>query len=186
VVLCLKSRPTSLHQSIGDYKILSKLGEGGIGEVWRATATELNRESPSRFCRMPLRRTPFVGARFAREAQGLAFLNHPNIAAIYGLKARALVMKLVDGRTLTERIALGPIPLDEALSIARQLAEALEYAHERGVIHRDLSYAKVPQCPDFGLYRRHLERDADSRKIPCAPADAPAQPPGFHAGLRTI
>ena len=97
-------------------------------------------------------------ARFAREAQVLASLNHPNIAAIYGVEERALVMELVEGPTLAERIAHGPIPLDEALPVARQIAEALEYAHERGIVHRDLKPANIKMTPegrvkvlDFGL-----------------------------------
>ena len=97
-------------------------------------------------------------ARFSREAQVLASLNHPHIAALYGLEERALVMELVPGPTLAERISQGPIPLDEALSFAKQIAEALEYAHERGVVHRDLKPANIKITPegvvkvlDFGL-----------------------------------
>src|SRR5690348_17447991 len=97
-------------------------------------------------------------SRFTREAQVLASLNHPNIAAIYGVEDRALILELVEGPTLAERIALGPIPVDEALPIARQIAEALEYAHEKGIIHRDLKPSNVKVTPegrvkvlDFGL-----------------------------------
>jgi serine/threonine-protein kinase len=97
-------------------------------------------------------------ARFSREAQVLASLNHPNIAAIYGVEERALVMELVEGPTLAERIAQGAIPLNEALPIAKQIAEALEYAHEKGIIHRDLKPTNVKIRPegrvkvlDFGL-----------------------------------
>src|SRR5437763_10107224 len=127
--------------SIAHYRIIDKLGEGGMGTVYRATDTKLNREVaikvlPDRFAADPDRL-----ARFTREAQVLASLNHPNIAAIYGVEERALVMELVAGLTLAERIAQGPIPLDEALPIARHIAEALEYAHEKGIIHRDLKPA---------------------------------------------
>src|SRR6516165_9280415 len=102
-----------------------------MGVVYRATDTKLNRDVaikvlPDSFAAHPDRLT-----RFTREAQVLASLNHPNIAAIYGVEDRALVLELVDGATLAERIGVGPIPIDEALPIARQIAEALEYAHEK-------------------------------------------------------
>jgi serine/threonine protein kinase/Tol biopolymer transport system component len=144
--------------SVAHYRITVKLGEGGMGEVWRATDTKLNRDVavkvlPDAFAADPDRLT-----RFTREAQVLASLNHPNIAAIYGVEDRALVLELVDGATLDERIAAGPIPIEEALGIARQIAEALEYAHEKGIIHRDLKPANVKITPegrvkvlDFGL-----------------------------------
>ncbi|HKE22584.1 MAG TPA: protein kinase [Bryobacteraceae bacterium] len=144
--------------SIAHYRVTTKLGEGGMGEVWRATDTKLNRDVAIKV--LP---EAFVAdrdrlARFTREAQVLASLNHPNIAAIYGVEERALVMELVEGPTLAERIAKGRIPLEEALVLARQIAEALEYAHERGVIHRDLKPANIKITPegrvkvlDFGL-----------------------------------
>ena len=136
------------QQTIAHYRITAKLGEGGMGEVWRGIDTRLNREVaikilPDAFAGDPDRLT-----RFTREAQLLASLNHPNIAAIYGVEDRALVMELVEGATLAERIAQGPIPLEEALPIARQIAEALEYAHERGIIHRDLKPANIKLTPD--------------------------------------
>jgi len=148
----------SPQPSIAHFRIVSKLGEGGMGVVYRATDTKLNRDVaikvlPDSFAADPDRLT-----RFTREAQVLASLNHPNIAAIYGVEDRALVLELVDGPTLAERIAGGPIPVDEALPIARQIAEALEYAHEKGIIHRDLKPANVKITPegrvkvlDFGL-----------------------------------
>jgi serine/threonine-protein kinase len=128
--------------------LTTKLGEGGMGAVFRATDTKLNRDVaikvlPESFAADPDRLT-----RFAREAQVLASLNHPNIAAIYGVEERALILELVEGPTLAERIAAGPIPLDEALPIARQIAEALEYAHDRGIIHRDLKPANVKVTPE--------------------------------------
>jgi Tol biopolymer transport system component len=143
---------------IAHYKITAKLGEGGMGEVWRATDTKLNRDVAIKFLPDSFAQDPDRLARFTREAQVLASLNHPNIAAIYGVEDQALVMELVEGPTLAERIALGPIPLTEALPIARQIAEALEYAHERGVVHRDLKPANIKVTPegrvkvlDFGL-----------------------------------
>jgi serine/threonine-protein kinase len=148
----------SPQQSIAHYRIISKLGEGGMGEVWRATDTKLSRDVAIKVLPATFAADSDRLARFAREAQVLASLNHPNIAAIYGVEERALVMELVDGPTLADRIARGPIPLDEAVPIARQIAEALEYAHERGVIHRDLKPANIKIAPegrakvlDFGL-----------------------------------
>jgi Tol biopolymer transport system component len=145
-------------QPIAHYRITSKLGEGGMGEVWRATDTKLGRDVAIKVLPEAFARDPDRLARFTREAQMLASLNHPNIAAIYGVEERALVMELVEGPTLAERIAAGPIPLDEAMPIAKQIAESLEYAHERSIIHRDLKPANIKITPearvkvlDFGL-----------------------------------
>jgi serine/threonine protein kinase len=129
-----------------------------MGEVWRATDTKLNRDVAIKILPEAFAQDADRMARFEREAQVLASLNHPNIAAIYGVEERALVMELVPGPTLAERIAQGPIPIDEALPVARQIAEALEYAHECGVVHRDLKPANIKVTPegrvkvlDFGL-----------------------------------
>jgi serine/threonine-protein kinase len=150
----------SPQSSIAHYRITAKLGKGGMGEVWRATDTKLVRDVAIKILPETFAQDPDRLARFTREAQVLASLNHPHIAAIYGVEERALVMELVPGPTLAERIAQGPIPLDEALPIAQQIAEALEYAHERGVIHRDLKPANIKIPPegrvkvlDFGLAR---------------------------------
>ncbi|HYW46707.1 MAG TPA: protein kinase [Bryobacteraceae bacterium] len=144
--------------SIAHYRITSKIGEGGMGEVWRATDTKLNREVAIKILPEAFAGDADRMARFTREAQVLASLNHPNIAAIYGVEERALIMELVEGPTLAERIAQGAMPLEEALPIARQIAEALEYAHERGIIHRDLKPANIKvtsegrvKVLDFGL-----------------------------------
>jgi eukaryotic-like serine/threonine-protein kinase len=154
---------------VGPYEIVAPLGAGAMGEVYRARDTKLNRivalkVLPERFALDPDR-----SARFTREAHLLATLNHPNIAAIYGLEesdpstgsgqaAQALVLELVDGPTLADRIALGPISLEEALPIARQIADAVEAAHEKGIIHRDLKPANIKiarngvvKVLDFGL-----------------------------------
>jgi Tol biopolymer transport system component len=143
----------SPQQTIAHYRILSKLGEGGMGEVWRATDTKLNRDVAIKILPHALSQDPDRMARFSREAQVLASLNHPNIAAIYGVEERAIVMELVEGETLR-----GPLPLETALPIARQIADALEYAHEKGVVHRDLKPANIKVTPegrakvlDFGL-----------------------------------
>src|SRR5215468_3743379 len=111
-------------QTIAHYKITAKLGEGGMGEVWRATDTKLGRDVAIKILPEAFAQDADRMARFEREAQVLAALNHPNIAAIYGVENRALVMELVEGPTLAERISQGPIPLEEALPIARQIAEA--------------------------------------------------------------
>ena len=107
-----------------------------MGEVWRATDTKLGREVAIKILPEAFAGDADRMARFTREAQVLASLNHPNIAAIYGVEERALVMELVEGATLAQRIAAGAIPQEEALPIAKQIAEAVEYAHERGVVHR--------------------------------------------------
>ncbi len=147
---------------VGPYEIVAPLGAGAMGEVYRACDTKLNREVALKVLPELFALDPDRVARFKREAQLLATLNHPNIAAIYGLEesngAQALVLELVDGPTLADRIALGPIAVEEALTIARQLAEALEAAHEKGIIHRDLKPANIKiardgavKVLDFGL-----------------------------------
>src|ERR1051325_11266236 len=137
---------------LGPYEVLSVLGAGGMGEVYRATDGNLKRS-------VAIKVLPDSGAtdadrlaRFQREAEMLAALNHPNIGTIYGLEKTpdftALIMELVEGEDLSQRIARGPIPLDEALPIAAQIAGALEAAHEQGIIHRDLKPANVKVRPD--------------------------------------
>jgi eukaryotic-like serine/threonine-protein kinase len=137
---------------VGPYEIVSLLGSGGMGEVYRARDTKLDREVAIKVLPELFVADPERVARFQREAKTLAALNHPHIGGIYGLEdgdgVRALVLELVDGPTLADRIARGPIPLDEALPIARQIAEALEAAHEAGIIHRDLKPANIKLRPD--------------------------------------
>jgi eukaryotic-like serine/threonine-protein kinase len=141
-----------IGRTIAHYQLTDKLGAGGMGEVYRARDPKLNREVAIKVLPEGFAQDAERVARFQREAQVLASLNHPNIAAIYGLEEsdgiRALVMELVEGPTLADRIAAGPIPLDEALTIARQIADALEVAHERGIVHRDLKPANVKVTPD--------------------------------------
>ncbi len=147
---------------IGAYEITGALGAGGMGEVYRARDTKLNRDVAIKVLPEAFASDADRLARFTREAQTLAALNHPNIAHIYGLEesgpARALVMELVEGEDLSTLIARGPLPLAEALPIARQIADALEAAHEQGIIHRDLKPANVKvradgtvKVLDFGL-----------------------------------
>ena len=137
---------------LGPYEITGQIGAGGMGEVYRATDTNLKRTVAIKVLPEAVATDGERLARFQREAEVLARLNHPNIAAIYGLEksdgTAALVMELVEGPTLADRIAQGPIPLDEALPIAKQIAEALEAAHEQGIIHRDLKPANVKVRPD--------------------------------------
>ena len=151
-----------LGSRLGPYAVTAKIGEGGMGEVYQATDTKLNRQVALKILPEAFAADPDRLARFQREAQVLASLNHPGIAAIYGLEetgdTRALVLELVEGPTLEDRIKQGPIPIDEALPIAKQIAEALEAAHEAGVIHRDLKPANIKvkadgtvKVLDFGL-----------------------------------
>jgi Tol biopolymer transport system component len=148
---------------IAHYRITSKIGEGGMGAVYRATDTKLGRDVAIKIIPEVFIQDADRMARFTREAHLLASLNHPNIATIHGIEPGAIVMELVEGQTLAEMIegAAGPgppIPLSDALLIARQIAEALEYAHEHAVVHRDLKPANVKVTPegqvkvlDFGL-----------------------------------
>jgi eukaryotic-like serine/threonine-protein kinase len=137
---------------LGPFEIVGLLGAGGMGEVYRARDTKLDREVAIKVLPELLVADPERVARFQREAKTLAALNHPHIGGIYGLEdaagIHALVLELVEGPTLADRIAEGPIPLDEALPIARQIAEALEAAHEQGIIHRDLKPANIKLRPD--------------------------------------
>jgi serine/threonine-protein kinase len=162
-----------IGQKLGGYAVTGKLGEGGMGVVYRATDSRLHREVALKVLPVSLARDPQFMARFEREAHVLASLNHPHIASIYGLEdsegQRALVMELVEGEDLAERLAHGPLPLDETLRIARQLAEALEAAHDKGVIHRDLKPANIKITPDgnvkvldFGLAKALLDVGASS------------------------
>ena len=141
---------------------MALLGKGGFGEVYRARDTKLKREVAIKILPDEFSRDPERVARFQREAEVLASLSHSNIAAIYHLDeangSRFLVLELVEGETLAERVRRGPIPIDEALNIAKAICEALEAAHEKGVIHRDLKPANIKLTPagqvkvlDFGL-----------------------------------
>src|SRR5688572_19626913 len=128
---------------IAHYKVTSKLGEGGMGAVYRATDTKLNRDVAIKVLPPAFAEDAGRMQRFDREAQLLASLNHPNIAQIYGIEAGAIVMELVEGADLA-----GPLPLDTAIDYARQIAAGLEAAHEKGIVHRDLKPANIKVTPD--------------------------------------
>src|SRR5512139_331430 len=154
--------PLAVGTRLGVYEVLAPLGAGGMGEVYRARDTKLNRDVALKVLPESVTRDADRLARFTREAHVLASLNHPNIAAIHGLEdggeVQALVLELVEGPALADRIAQGPLALAEALPIASQIADALAVAHEHGVIHRDLKPANIKvrddgtvKVLDFGL-----------------------------------
>jgi Tol biopolymer transport system component len=158
---------------IGPYEVTAAIGAGGMGEVWRATDTTLGREVAIKVLPDTFTSDPERLARLEREARTLASLNHPNVAAIYGIERTngtpALIMELVEGATLAERIARGPLPLEDAVSIARHVVQALEAAHGQGIVHRDLKPANVMVRPDgivkvldFGLARGFESAHASS------------------------
>jgi serine/threonine-protein kinase len=161
---------------IGSYEVTAQLGVGGMGEVYRATDPRLKRDVAIKVLPAALASDPERLARFQREAEVLASLNHPNIAAIHGLEesggTKALVLELVEGPTLADRIAQGPLPLAEALQIARQIADGLEAAHDRGVVHRDLKPGNVKLRPDgtvkvldFGLAKAYETTESRDQSL---------------------
>ncbi len=179
---------------LGHYDVTALIGEGGMGQVYQATDTKLNRQVALKILPEAFASDPDRLARFQREAQVLASLNHPGIAAIYGIEeaepsaaegkssgqeaVKALVLELVEGPTLADRIAQGPIPVDEALPIAKQIAEALEAAHEQGVIHRDLKPANIKlkddgvvKVLDFGLGARISARRGERGRVAVTDVD---------------
>jgi len=171
---------------LGPYEVLSSLGAGGMGEVYRARDTKLGRDVAIKVLPDAFATDAERLARFRREAQVLASLNHPNIGHIYGLEGdavQALVLELIDGPTLADRIAQGPLPPAEAVPIARQVAEALEAAHEAGIIHRDLKPANIKvrddgtvKVLDFGLAKAvSPDSAADPMNSPTLTAAAFAQ-----------
>ena len=171
--------PLAPGTTLGPYSVTAKIGEGGMGEVYRARDTKLDRDVALKVLPQAFTDDPDRLARFEREAKVLASLNHPNIGHIYGLEEaegqKALVLELVEGPTLAERIKQGPIPVDEALPIAKQIAEALEAAHEQGIIHRDLKPANIKvkedgtvKVLDFGLAKA-FQADANDPNLSQSP-----------------
>jgi eukaryotic-like serine/threonine-protein kinase len=172
--------PLTPGTRLGPYEITSPIGEGGMGAVYRATDTNLSRQVAIKVLPDAFAQDGDRLARFEREAKTLASLNHPHIAAIYGFEKsggmHAPVMELVEGDDLSQRIALGAIPLDEALPIAKQIAEALEAAHEQGIVHRDLKPANIKLRPDgavkvldFGLAKALELPSAASANVTASP-----------------
>jgi serine/threonine-protein kinase len=185
----------SLGARLGVYEILSLIGSGGMGEVYRAKDTKLGRDVALKILPATFTNDPERVARFRREAQVLASLNHPHIAQIYGMEesnsTQFLVLELVDGESLDKRIPRGPMPVDEALAIAKQIAEALEAAHEKGIIHRDLKPANVAltkdgsvKVLDFGLAKavENASRSLDARNSPTITSPAMATGVGVILG----
>jgi serine/threonine protein kinase len=183
--------PIKLGTRIGPYEVTSPLGEGGMGVVFRAHDTKVQRDVALKLLPDHFANDANRLLRFQREAQVLASLNHPNSAQIYGLEesnnTRCIVMELVAGETLQERLKRGPIPLDEALVIAKQIAEALEVAHEKGIIHRDLKPANIKLTPDaqvkvldFGLAKAFQEQPES--RVSDSPTLISASVPGVILG----
>src|SRR3954465_12834655 len=173
------------------------IGEGGMGQVFRATDTTLGRQVAIKILSDAFASDPDRLARFEREAKTLASLNHPHIAAIYGFEKfadlHALVMELVEGEDLSQRLARGAVPIDEALPIAKQIAEALEAAHEHGLIHRDLKPANIKvradgtvKVLDFGLAKAMEPPAGSSQNLSMSPTMlSPAQMSGVGVILGT-
>src|SRR5215203_5761521 len=175
---------------LGPYQVVAPLGAGGMGEVYRARDTKLDRNVAIKVLPESFGLDPERVARFTREAKTLAALNHPNIASIYGLEesngVSGLVLELVEGPTLADRIAHGRIPLEEAMPIARQIADALEKAHEQGIIHRDLKPANIKLRPDgtvkvldFGLAKALAATDPIPTSIALANSPTLTSPVGL-------
>jgi serine/threonine protein kinase len=184
--------PFSAGTKLGTYEIVGPLGAGGMGEVYRARDSKLKREVAIKVLPDAFARDAERVARFQREAEVLASLNHPHIAAIYDLaefgESRFLVLELVEGETLAERIARGRIALDESLAIAKQIADALEAAHEKGIIHRDLKPANIKftaggdvKVLDFGLAKVREPQDAGAN-MSVSPTLLSASTPGMIMG----
>jgi len=188
--------PLGSGDRLGSYQVIAPLGAGGMGEVYRARDTRLGRDVALKILPQTFASDPDRLARFDREAQLLAAISHPNIAAIYGIEestgVRALVLELVDGPTLADRIARGPLPVEDALAIARQVCDALAAAHDHGIIHRDLKPANVKlradgvvKVLDFGLAKL-AEGPSTSAAETRLGLDAAARTTGVISGVGII
>ena len=157
--------PLAAGDRLGPYEILSLIGKGGMGEVYRALDTRLGRDVAIKVSAQQF------SERFEREARAVAALNHPNICTLYDIGPNYLVMEMVEGLTLSDRIRTSPIPFDESLQIAKQISDALEAAHEKGIVHRDLKPANIKMTPDgavkvldFGLAKMPSSRCRRTRR----------------------
>ncbi len=183
--------PVAVGAQFGPYRVESLLGAGGMGAVYRATDTVLGRQVAIKILPADVAADPEWVARFRREAQALAALNHPNVGAIYGFEALdgrtgsafGLVLELVEGATLAEKLTAGPLPVEEALAIAQQIAEALDAAHQRGIVHRDLKPGNIKvrddgtvKVLDFGLATVAPSENADERGVDVARRDSSTSP----------
>ena len=183
--------PVVVGAQFGPYRVESLLGAGGMGAVYRATDTVLGRQVAIKILPADVAADPEWVARFRREAQALAALNHPNVGAIYGFEALdgrtgsafGLVLELVEGATLAEKLTAGPLPVEEALAIAQQIAEALDAAHQRGIVHRDLKPGNIKvrddgtvKVLDFGLATVAPSENPDERGVDIARRDSSASP----------
>src|SRR5262245_33696173 len=184
-------RPVVVGAQFGPYRVESLLGGGGMGTVYRATDTVLGRQVAIKILPADVAADPEWVARFRREAQALAALNHPNVGAIYGFEALdgrtgsaiGLVLELVEGATLAKKLTAGPLPVEEALAIAQQIAEALDAAHRRGIVHRDLKPGNIKvrddgtvKVLDFGLAIVAPSEKPHERGVDVAPRDSLASP----------
>ena len=189
--------PLDPRSRVGAYEIVSSLGAGGMGEVYRARDSRLNREVALKVLPDIFAADPERLARFEREAQALAALRHPHIATIYGIEekdsVRALVLELVEGDTLEERIKQGALPVDEAARLARQIADALEAAHEQGIVHRDLKPANIKVTPDgdvkvldFGLAKLGEPGGASEAGAPALSLSPTMTSPALMTGMHVL
>ncbi len=185
------SRPLDRGAMFGQYRIEERIGSGGMGEVYRATDTRLRRAVAIKFLHAVYAGDPDFLAAFEREARLLAKFNHPHVAVIHEVEDGAIVMELVEGPTLAERIARGPISAAEATPLIRQIAEAVDYAHARGVIHRDLKPANIKftdsseraiKVLDFGIAKSLENASTVSSTLPLRAAASPATAAGTVKG----
>lgn len=178
--------PLTEGTRLGPYEVIAAIGAGGMGEVYKAKDTKLGREVAIKVLPEAFAENKERLARFEREARLLASLNHPNIATLFDLQesdgTHFLALEFVPGETLAERIAEGPIPIDEALPLFKQIAEALEAAHEKGIIHRDLKPANIKVTPegdvkvlDFGLAKAMVVESMAHDPVWCKNLAEPAQ-----------
>jgi eukaryotic-like serine/threonine-protein kinase len=169
----------AIGTQLGSHQITALLGKGGMGEVYRARDLKLKRDVAIKILPEELSRDADRVSRFQREAEMLASLNHPNIAGIFDLAeaggTRFLILELVEGQTLADRISRGPVPVEEALTIAKQICDALEAAHEKGIVHRDLKPANIKLAPDGKVKVLDFGLAKPTDAIPANAANSPLE-----------